>query len=63
MTCWPTRTNAHRSAVPLAGRVGKVRLVHGEPESATALAAAMRVIGFADVAAPGRGESEVLGAR
>jgi metallo-beta-lactamase family protein len=49
---------------PLAGRVGKVRLVHGEPESATALAAALREIGFGDVAVPGRGErEEVPGAK
>jgi metallo-beta-lactamase family protein len=44
----------------LAGRVGKVRLVHGEPESATALADGLRDIGFADVAIPARGESESL---
>jgi metallo-beta-lactamase family protein len=45
---------------PLAGRVGKVRLVHGEAESATALAAGLRELGFGDVAAPVRGETVLL---
>jgi metallo-beta-lactamase family protein len=45
---------------PLAGRVGKVRLVHGEPDSAAALAEALRGQGFPDVKIPGRGESETL---
>jgi metallo-beta-lactamase family protein len=45
---------------PLAGRVGKVRLVHGEPESAEALAAGLRSAGFDDVAVPGRGNTEML---
>jgi metallo-beta-lactamase family protein len=45
---------------PLAGRVGKVRLVHGEPESATALADGLRDIGFGDVTIPARGETESL---
>src|SRR5947209_5853906 len=43
---------------PLAGRTGKVRLVHGEPESAEALAEALRGIGLADVAVPGRGDRD-----
>jgi metallo-beta-lactamase family protein len=34
-----------------------VRLVHGEPERAEALAAALRAAGFADVAVPAQGES------
>jgi metallo-beta-lactamase family protein len=41
---------------PLAGRVGKVRLVHGEPEQAEALAAHLTAQGFADVALAERGE-------
>jgi metallo-beta-lactamase family protein len=45
---------------PLAGQVKKVRLVHGESESATALADGLRGLGFADVAIPGRGETETL---
>jgi metallo-beta-lactamase family protein len=42
---------------PLAGRVGKVRLVHGELEQAEALAEALHGEGFADVAVPELGES------
>ena len=42
---------------PAAGATGKVRLVHGEPEQAEALAAGLRRHGFADVAAPRRGET------
>jgi metallo-beta-lactamase family protein len=45
---------------PLAGQVGKVRLVHGEPDSAAALADGLRGLGFQDVAVPGRGESEAV---
>jgi metallo-beta-lactamase family protein len=46
---------------PLAGRVRQVRLVHGEPEPAAALAAALRAKGFADVAVPERGETAEVG--
>jgi metallo-beta-lactamase family protein len=46
-----------RSLTPLAGTVRKVRLVHGEPARAEALAAGLRAAGFADVAIPERGES------
>jgi metallo-beta-lactamase family protein len=45
---------------PLVGRVGRVRLVHGEPVSAEALAEGLRGLGFADVAVPARGDTEVL---
>jgi metallo-beta-lactamase family protein len=45
---------------PLAGQVGKARLVHGEPDSAAALADGLRGLGFQDVAVPGRGESEAV---
>jgi metallo-beta-lactamase family protein len=45
---------------PLAGRVKKVRLVHGEVERAEALAGGLRAAGFADVAAPAREESVSL---
>jgi metallo-beta-lactamase family protein len=41
---------------PLAGSARAVRLVHGEPERAEALAAALRAKGFADVAVPEQGE-------
>ncbi|MFM7151967.1 MAG: MBL fold metallo-hydrolase RNA specificity domain-containing protein [Gemmataceae bacterium] len=42
---------------PLASQVKKTRLVHGEPEAADALAAALRERGFSDVAVPARGDS------
>jgi metallo-beta-lactamase family protein len=45
---------------PLAGRVRGVRLVHGEPEQAEALAGALREEGFADVEVPGQGETAPL---
>jgi metallo-beta-lactamase family protein len=41
---------------PLAGRTQHVRLVHGEPPQAEALAQALRERGFADVAIPELGE-------
>jgi metallo-beta-lactamase family protein len=46
-----------RSLGPLAAAGRRVRLVHGEPERAEALAAGLREAGFADVAIPERGES------
>ncbi len=49
-----------RSLGPLAGTTRRVRLVHGEPERAAALADALRMAGFADVAVPQRGESVQL---
>lgn len=42
---------------PLAGQVGKVRLVHGELEQADALAKSLIAKGFGDVEIPDRGES------
>jgi metallo-beta-lactamase family protein len=45
---------------PLAGRVKRVRLVHGEPERSEALAQALRAAGFADTAVPKPGESVAL---
>jgi metallo-beta-lactamase family protein len=42
---------------PLAGGTKKVRLVHGEPEAAEALAQALRQKGFADVEAARPGET------
>jgi hypothetical protein len=41
---------------PLAGKTRQVRLVHGEPPNAEALAAALREKGFTEVAIPDRGE-------
>jgi metallo-beta-lactamase family protein len=46
-----------RSLGPLAGTARQVRLVHGEPERAAALAEGLRAAGFADVAIADRGES------
>jgi len=46
-----------RSLGPLAGSTRQVRLVHGEPERASALAEGLRAAGFADVAIPDRGDS------
>jgi metallo-beta-lactamase family protein len=37
-----------------------VRLVHGEPDRAAALAEGLRAAGFADVAIPDRGESTAV---
>src|SRR5207249_3380448 len=42
---------------PLAGRTRQVRLVHGEPDAARALADALREQGFADVGVPRREET------
>jgi metallo-beta-lactamase family protein len=46
-----------QSLAPLAGTARRVRLVHGEPERAAALAEGLRSAGFADVAVPDWGES------
>jgi metallo-beta-lactamase family protein len=46
---------------PLAAPGRKVRLIHGEPERAEVLAAALRGCGFTDVAVPARGETVYLG--
>src|SRR4029077_20020503 len=46
-----------RSLSPLAGSAERLRLVHGEPERAEALAQELRAAGFPDVAIPDRGES------
>ncbi len=45
---------------PLVGRTRHVRLVHGEPEQAEALAEALRQQGFGDVAIPEPGEKVCL---
>jgi metallo-beta-lactamase family protein len=45
---------------PLAGRTKRVRLVHGDPEQAAALAEALRAHGFEDVAIPEPGETVCL---
>ncbi len=46
---------------PLAGKVRKVRLIHGEREQADALASTLRGLGFADVSVPAPGDRLVIG--
>jgi metallo-beta-lactamase family protein len=46
---------------PLAGKIGKVRLIHGEREQAEALAETLGDLGFDDVAVPAPGDRVVLG--
>jgi metallo-beta-lactamase family protein len=45
-----------RDLGPLVGSTRQVRLVHGEPERAAALAEGLREAGFVDVAIPQRGD-------
>ena len=54
------RTDFMAYLTPLAGRVGKVRLIHGEREQALALADTLRDIGFTDVAVPEPGDRVAL---
>jgi metallo-beta-lactamase family protein len=49
-----------QSLRPLVGTTRQVRLVHGEPERAVALAEGLRAAGFDEVAIPERGESVVV---
>jgi metallo-beta-lactamase family protein len=46
---------------PVVGKIGKVRLIHGEREQADALAETLRGLGFADVAVPAPGDRVILG--
>src|SRR5262245_39859151 len=46
---------------PLGGKVGKVRLIHGEREQAESLAGALREIGFTDVGVPSPGDVVEMG--
>jgi metallo-beta-lactamase family protein len=46
-----------RDLGPLAASGTRIRLVHGEPDRAAALAEGLRGIGFADVAIPDRGDT------
>jgi metallo-beta-lactamase family protein len=48
------------ASLSLLAGTARVRLVHGEPERAAALAEGLRAAGFADVAVPERGESLVV---
>ncbi|HVS38141.1 MAG TPA: MBL fold metallo-hydrolase [Gemmataceae bacterium] len=45
---------------PLSATTQKVRLVHGEPDRAAALAEGLRAAGFTDVTAPDRGEQTAV---
>lgn len=49
-----------QSLSPLVGTTKQVRLVHGEPDRAAALAAGLKGIGFADVVIPARSESALV---
>ena len=46
---------------PLAGKVGMVRLIHGEHEQSEALAGMLREMGFDDVAVPAPGDRVTIG--
>jgi metallo-beta-lactamase family protein len=46
---------------PIVGKVGKVRLIHGEREQALALADHLRDQGFGDVAVPEPGDRVIIG--
>ncbi len=45
---------------PLVGKIGQIRLIHGEREQADALAAMLRDMGFDDVGVPEAGETVTL---
>jgi metallo-beta-lactamase family protein len=45
----------------MVGKVGKVRLIHGEREQAEALAETLRGLGFPDVAVPAPGDRVAIG--
>ena len=45
---------------PLLGKVGKIRLIHGERDQSDALAATLREQGFTDVAVPQPGDREKI---
>jgi metallo-beta-lactamase family protein len=58
------RTDFAAYLAPLAGQVGKVRLIHGERDQALALAEVLRGLGFTDVAVPEPGDRVTIsGAR
>ena len=46
---------------PIAGKVGKVRLIHGEREQAEALADTLRELGFKDVGVPAPVDRDTIG--
>ena len=46
---------------PLQGKVGKIRLIHGEREQAEALSETLHELGFDDIAIPMPGDREAIG--
>jgi len=46
---------------PVVGKIGKVRLIHGERDQAEALSEMLRGMGFDDVAVPAPGDRVILG--
>jgi metallo-beta-lactamase family protein len=60
LSCHADHGDLMKSLGPLVGRAQKVRLVHGEPDRATALAEGLRSAGFADVAIPDRGDQAAV---
>jgi metallo-beta-lactamase family protein len=59
-SCHADRDDFSTFLGPIAGQVGKARLVHGEPDQAEALMQLLRDKGFRDVAYPDRGETVTL---
>lgn len=59
-SCHADRNDFNDFLGPLAGQVGKTRLVHGEADQATALIQLLQEKGFKDVAYPDRGETVML---
>jgi metallo-beta-lactamase family protein len=57
LSCHADHGDLLRSLGAVRGVAQRMRLVHGEPERAEALADGLRAAGFADVAVPDRGES------
>ncbi|MCI0682395.1 MAG: MBL fold metallo-hydrolase [Gemmataceae bacterium] len=59
-SCHADRDDFSAFLGPLAGQVGKTRLVHGEADQATALVQLLEGKGFRDAGYPERGETVVL---
>ncbi len=59
-SCHADRNDFSDFLGPIAGQVGKTRLVHGEADQATALMQLLQEKGFKDVAYPDRGETVTL---
>ena len=59
-SCHADRTDFADFLGPLAGEVGKARLVHGEPDQAAALMTTLQEKGYKDVAYPERGDTVTI---